>query len=177
MQARTISKGMRKITGVIGQNNVTLLCLNQVRTKIGVMFGDPTTTPGGKAIPFHASLRLGLTGGTYVKDAKGNVIGINVIATVKKNKLAPPHRKVRFKILFGEGIDEGEELYMALFEYLKKDKIVVDGKEMVVEGGGSWKTLSVTDVKTGEVLVEKKFQKAGFGDLLNTPDYGPILHS
>jgi recombination protein RecA len=177
LQARTISKAMRKITGVIGQNNVTFLCLNQVRMKIGVMFGDPTTTPGGKAIPFHASLRLGLTGGTQVKDAKGNVIGINVIATTKKNKLAPPFRKVRFKILFGEGIDEGEELYNALFEYLKKNEIVIDGKEMKVTGTGSWKTLEVTDAKTGEVLIEKKFQKSGFMALLDSKEYGPILNA
>lgn len=175
LQARVISKGMRKITGVIGQNNITLLCLNQVRMKIGVMFGDPTTTPGGKAIPFHASLRLGLTGGTYVKDAQGNVIGINVIATVKKNKLAPPFRKARFKILFGEGIEEGEELYMRLAEHLKKNTIEIGGRKMYVEGSGSWKTLGVMDLKTGEMLVEKKFQKSGFNALLASAEYGPIL--
>ena len=98
LQARAISKGMRKITGIIGSQNVLLVCLNQTRTKIGVMFGDPTTTPGGAAIPFHSSVRIRLGAGQQIKDKSGDVIGIHVWAKTIKNKVAMPFRKVKFEI-------------------------------------------------------------------------------
>ena len=84
LQARAISKGMRKITGVIGQTNTLFIILNQIRTKIGVMYGDPMTTPGGKAIPFHASTRIKLGAGQQIKDGD-DVIGIHVSAKTIKN--------------------------------------------------------------------------------------------
>ena len=74
LNARVISKGMRKITGVIANENVLFICLNQIRTKVGVMYGDPTTTPGGKAIPFHSSVRIKLGAGQQIKDKKGNIV-------------------------------------------------------------------------------------------------------
>ena len=167
LQARVISKGMRKITGVIGQNNVTLLCLNQLRTAIGVMHGDPDVTPGGKSIPYHASVRIKLTSGTQVKDKNGNVIGIHVIATLKKNKVAPPFRKCEFDIIFGKGIVEDEYLFDEVRAYCKANGPAKrDNLEVSINGDGAWKELTVMNTKTGEMIVEKKFYKSEFGSLL-----------
>ena len=168
LQARAISKGMRKITGVIANQNVLLICLNQIRTKIGVMYGDPTTTPGGKAIPFHSSVRIKLGAGQQITNKNKEVIGINVSAKTIKNKVAPPFRSCNFEIHFGVGIKEHEQLFDVL---RKHGPEIVDDKEITVSGTGSWKTLSVTDTNTGEVIVEKKFYKADFDSVLNDPEY------
>jgi recombination protein RecA len=176
LQARAISKGMRKITGVIGQNNVTLLCINQIRDAIGVMHGDPTVTPGGKAIPFHSSVRIRLGSGNQVKDKNGNPIGIHTTVTIKKNKVAAPFRKCEFDIIFGKGIVEDEYLFDSVRSYCKANgPIKRDGLEINVSGEGAWKELSVTSVKTGEVLCEKKFYKSEFGNMLRDDTYRGYL--
>ena len=132
------------------------------------MYGDPTTTPGGKAIPFHSSVRIKLGAGQQITDKNKNVIGINVSAKTIKNKVAPPFRTCNFEIHFGVGIKEHEQL----FDVLRKHGAeVIDNEEVVIAGTGSWKTLSVTDVNTGEVLVEKKFYKADFDKVLEDPEY------
>ena len=176
LQARAISKGMRKITGVIGQNNVTLLCINQIRDAIGVMHGDPTVTPGGKAIPFHSSVRIRLGSGNQVKDKAGNPIGIHTTVTIKKNKVAAPFRKCEFDIIFGKGIVEDEYLFDEVRSYCKANgPIKRDGLEINVSGEGAWKELSVTSTKTGEVLCEKKFYKSEFGNMLKDDTYRGYL--
>lgn len=175
LQARVISKGLRKIIGVIGQNNVTMLCLNQVRQKIGVMFGDPLTTPGGMAIPFHASIRLRLNGGSAVKDKDGNAVGIKVSVTSIKNKVAQPFRKVEFEIMFGYGIVENESLFDTLRSHCADAGAVVrNGKKYIIEGDAAWKRFAViTD--DGEVIHDKKFTKSQFGELLSSEEFGPDL--
>jgi recombination protein RecA len=163
LQARAISKGMRKITGVIGQTNSLFVILNQIRTKIGVMYGDPTTTPGGKAIPFHSSIRIKLGAGQQIKDGD-DVIGIQVSAKTVKNKVAPPFRTANFQIHFGKGIVEHEEL----FDLLRKHGHQYIGDNVVeVSGSGQWKKLMVTNHETGELLVEKKFRKKDFNVIMD----------
>ena len=168
LQARAISKGMRKITGVIANQNVLMICLNQIRTKIGVMYGDPTTTPGGKAIPFHASVRIKLGAGQPITNKDKEVIGINVSAKTIKNKVAPPFRTCLFEIHFGKGIKEHEQIFDLLRKHGKES---VEGKLLEISGTGSWKSLTVTDETTGELLVEKKFYKADFDQIMNDPEY------
>jgi len=171
LQARAISKGMRKITGVIANQNVLFVILNQIRTKIGVMYGDPDVTPGGKAIPFHASTRIKLGAGQQIKDGD-DVIGIHVSAKTIKNKVAPPFRKIDFEIHFGVGIKEHEQM----FDILRKHgPEVIDGKEVVVSGTGSWKCITITDTKTGEILSEKKFHKPKFNEIVRSPEYAPYI--
>ncbi len=178
LQARTLSKGMRKITGVLGQFGVTLLCLNQLRMKINSFMGDPYVTPGGAAIPYHSSVRIRLTGeGTALKDASGNVIGIKVPLKIIKNKVAPPFRNFDISIIFGKGIVESEQLLDTLIEWFDKNKEVTrQGHLIKMEGKGkSWKTLLVYDAETGEVKLEKKFVKNDFEALRRDEVFGPIL--
>ena len=172
LQARAISKGMRKITGVISNQNVLFVILNQIRTKIGVMYGDPTTTPGGKAIPFHSSVRIKLGAGQPITNKDKEVIGINVSAKTIKNKVAAPFRTVNFEIHFGKGIVEHEQI----FDLLRKHGEAVIGKNVAcISGTGSWKHLSVANAKTGEVIVEKKFYKSDFDKVMKDPEYSSYI--
>jgi len=105
LAARLIAQGLRKITQFIGKMNVCLIFCNQMKVKIGVMFGDPMTTPGGKAIPYHASTRLRLYRNGELKSGK-TIQGVGVKAKTIKNKLGPPLRQVEFDVIFGKGIDD-----------------------------------------------------------------------
>ena len=172
LQARAISKGMRKITGVIGNQNVLFVILNQIRTKIGVMYGDPTTTPGGKAIPFHSSVRIKLGAGQPITNKNKEVVGINVTAKTIKNKVSAPFRTVNFEIHFGKGIVEHEQV----FDLLRKHGEETLGDNVVsINGTGSWKSLIVANAKTGEVIVEKKFYKADFDQIMTDPEYSGYI--
>jgi recombination protein RecA len=172
LQARAISKGMRKITGIIGDQSVLFVILNQIRSKIGVMHGDPTTTPGGMAIPFHASVRIKLSSGMTIKNKEDEVVGINVIAKTIKNKVAAPFRNANFEIHFGKGIVEHEHLFDVLRDAGPR---AVGDLSISVSGDGAWKLFTVSELSSGKTILEKKFYKADFKELLDSPTYSSYL--
>jgi recombination protein RecA len=152
-KAIVLSKAMRKITQMIGRQRICLVFTNQLRQKLGVMFGDPWTTSGGKAVAFHSSVRLRLKAAGQLKakvNAQEQVIGIKTIAQVVKNRTGPPLRKAEFNIYFENGIDDiGSWLTV-----LKDHKLISQG--------GSWYTYtSIVDGK------DHKFMSKDFEELLD----------
>lgn len=176
LQARQLAKGFRKITQIIADSRATLLCCNQMKTKIGVMFGDPDTTPGGMALPFHASVRIKLTSGLQIKgtgDKADEVIGIKVIATTLKNKVASPRRKTEFEIHFGIGINERETLFDACHE---AGSVTHDHHIITCGGTSTWKYLTVVDTRTGKEIIKEKFVRAGFDRILTNESFRPYIN-
>jgi recombination protein RecA len=151
-KAIIISKAMRKITNVIGRQKIAVVFTNQLRQKMNAMFGDPWTTSGGKALAFHASVRLRLKNMGQIK-AGDRIIGIKVRAQVIKNRLGPPLRSADFDIYFDSGIDN----YGGWLKVMKDNKLV--------KQGGAW--YEYLDTDSGEVI---KFQSKDFIPLMSERD-------
>ena len=152
-KAIILSKAMRKITQMIGRQRVALVFTNQLRVKLGAMFGDPYTTSGGKALPFHASTRIRLKNKGQIKDNKKNVIGMTILAQVIKNRLGPPLRKAEFPLYFESGVDDEGSWLQVLKDH------------NLVKVGGAWYTMKDHN---GE---EIKFQSKDWAEKLEDEEF------
>lgn len=143
LQARLMSQALRKLTGTINKTGCSCIFINQLREKIGVMFGNPETTTGGNALKFYASVRLDIRRISQIKDGPDNILGNRVKVKVVKNKVAPPFKIVEFDIMYGQGISKvGEVLDL--------------GVELkIVEKAGSWFSYSSNKLGQGRDTVKQ----------------------
>ncbi len=162
LQARLMSQAMRKLTAAVSTSKTLCIFTNQLREKIGVMFGNPETTPGGKALKFYTSIRLDIRRQTAIKDPTGKVLGNRTKVKVVKNKVAPPFTEAEFDILYARGISwEGSVLEAAITHNVVEKKgswISLDG-EQLGQGHDATRDAMEKDPKLTEKIVAKIHEK------------------
>ncbi|HPF15840.1 MAG: recombinase RecA [Planctomycetes bacterium] len=159
LHARLMSQGMRKLTGAISRSNCLVIFINQIREKIGVMFGSPETTTGGRALKFYTSVRLDIRRIGQLKDGD-EVVGNRTRVTVVKNKIAPPFRKIEFDILFNQGISREGEL------------LELGQRAGIVQKSGTW--YSMKHPKDGEIRLGQGMEKSR-SFLTDNPDLAKVI--
>jgi recombination protein RecA len=161
LHARLMSQALRKLTSTISKTNCTVIFINQLREKIGVMFGNPETTTGGNALKFYASVRLDIRRSTQIKDSDGNVQGNRTKVKVVKNKVAPPFRTAEFDIMYGEGVSRlGEIIDLAVdYEIIKKSGSWFSYDETKLgQGRDAVKALLVDNPELAEEIEQKIYE-------------------
>lgn len=161
LHARLMSQALRKLTSNISKTNCTVIFINQLREKIGVMFGNPETTTGGNALKFYASVRLDIRRSTQIKDSDGNVQGNRTKVKVVKNKVAPPFRTAEFDIMYGEGVSRlGEIIDLGVdYEIIKKSGSWFSYDETKLgQGRDAVKALLVDNPELAEEIEQKIYE-------------------